>query len=68
LVKNYRHPLVRKAVLGISDVNDVSERMKRLFGFNLETDIPTYIMVKPKSDREFLKFKGTFKDPLDLFE
>jgi hypothetical protein len=69
-VKNYRHSLLRKAVLGVSDVNSVSERMNRLFGINCssETEIPTYIMVKPKNDKEFFKYQGDFKDPLEFYE
>lgn len=65
-VHDSRYALLNKAIVGIVDVNnDAAERIERLFNINVTTDVPKYIMIKPKNENnEFFKYKEDYMDPI----
>jgi len=70
VMERSRYDLVRKAALGILDINgDVKERLERLFPFNATTDIPRLIAIKPITDERYEKFyDDNTLDPIEFYE
>lgn len=70
VMERSRYDLVRKAALGLLDVNnDCKERLERIFDINLATDPPKLIMIKPITDDKYEKFIDVDTlDPVELYE
>ena len=64
-----RFNLVRKAALGLLDVNgDALKRIERIFSFNLITDIPKLVAIKPLDDLRYDRFVDDTLEPLEFYE
>lgn len=68
-IEKARYTLYQKAVVGLADVQyDVKDRIEKLFIFNLTTDLPKLIVIKPINDDKFDRFVSDSLDPNVAYE